>query len=310
MAKNTPGLKMITARALQKKKFAPVNHFVEGIIIEGLTLLGGKPKVGKSRMAADIALACATGGKALTDIQCEKMTVIYCALEDNERRLKATLAQFMGKNNDWPSGLKIVTDMRRLDLGGIDDLRASIEEHEAELVIIDVLQKVRAPRKRNEDPYAADYAAMSGLHKLAKEKRIAVLVVHHLRKGEADDPMDMLSGTLGLTAVPDTLLVLKRADGGVTLHGRSRDLKDEIELAMELNRLNGRWKILGKVDEVRRSDERKEILRVLHEADEPMTPTAIAQAIGKPNVNVRVLLLRMGRAGEVRKTKRGMYVYA
>ena len=54
-----------TAADLQKKKFAPINWVVPGIVVEGLTLLAGKPKRGKSWFALNLALAVAQGGTTL-----------------------------------------------------------------------------------------------------------------------------------------------------------------------------------------------------------------------------------------------------
>lgn len=58
----------------------------------------------------------------------------------------------------------------------------------------DALAKVRDPRKKDQGLYDADYAAMAGL-----KFGIAIVVVHHLRKMDADDPLDQISGTTGLT---------------------------------------------------------------------------------------------------------------
>jgi hypothetical protein len=43
-----------------------------------------------------------------------------------------------------------------------------------------------------------ELAAIAGLHKLAHARGIAIVVIHHVRKMEADDPFDMVSGTNGL----------------------------------------------------------------------------------------------------------------
>ena len=70
---------------------------------------------------------------------------------------------------------------------------------EARLIIVDTLAIVRPPKGRNQDSYAADYDALSPLQRFASEHRIAVVVVTHVRKAEAEDPLEMISGTNGLT---------------------------------------------------------------------------------------------------------------
>ena len=176
------------------------------------------------------------------------------------------------------------------------------------LIIVDTLAKVRAVKKANEDPYAADYAAVTGLKAIADECGVAVVLVHHVRKMEADDPIDTVSGTTGLTGAVDSILVLNRTSQGVTLYGRGRDI-EEIDKAAEFNRNTCRWTIKGDAEEVHRTDERTVILEALADNQEPMTPAEIADAKGLPRNNVKQLLFKMSKAGEVLKEKRGRYVH-
>jgi hypothetical protein len=143
------------------------------------------------------------------------------------------------------------------------------------------------------------------LQKLAGEYGIAILVVHHLRKMHGDDPLDKVSGTTGLTGSVDTVLVLDRSSHGTTLYGRGREMED-IDIALELE--NGLWRILGDSDEVRISSERKAIIELLQNEDEPMGPKAIADALSQPQDNIRQLLTSMTTDGEVKKLERGKYI--
>ena len=68
---------------------------IQQILPEGLTLLAGKPKRGKSWLALDIALAIASGGTVLGR-RCDPGPVLYLALEDNPRRLKKRLELIAG----------------------------------------------------------------------------------------------------------------------------------------------------------------------------------------------------------------------
>jgi Xaa-Pro aminopeptidase len=133
-----------------------------------------------------------------------------------------------------------------------------------------------------------------------------VLVLHHTRKGGADDPLEALSGSNGLSACADTTLVLDRTSAGITLYVRGRDV-DEKETALNFDA--GRWTILGEAAAVRRSDERTQILTVLRDAVEPMSPAEIGDAIGMARNNTKQFLFQMARAGEVRKIGRGRYIH-
>jgi hypothetical protein len=123
----------------------------------------------------------------------------------------------------------------------------------------------------------------------------------------ADDPFDTVSGSTGLTGAADTVLVLARdPQGGTTLYGRGRDI-EEIETAVKFDKVDGSWTILGAASEVRRSDERSEILRALRQAKEAMTPREIADVTGQSYDSVRQTLTRMWKADEVQRESRGRY---
>jgi hypothetical protein len=112
---------------------------------------------------------------------------------------------------------------------------------------------------------------------------------------------------MGIQAAADTLLVLKKDSDGVVLHGRGKDLADEIEKAMIFDRETCRWKVLGPVDEVRLSDERRAIINVLRQVRKPMGPSGIAEVLGKPSGSVRKMLMEMCSAGQIQKASRGLY---
>ena len=208
--KQTSGmLQTFTASELQQMEFPPLDFFVEGIITEGLTLLAGKPKMGKSWMALDLAMSVATGNDALGEKPCKQGPALYCALEDNQRRLQRRMRQIYGDQSNWPKDFHFTTQMNRLDDGGLDKLENWIIEHQPKLVIIDTLVCIR-PKDRGNSGYDTDYAALSPLQELAGRYGIAIIVVHHLRKMKSDDPLDMVSGTTGLTGAVDSIFVLHR----------------------------------------------------------------------------------------------------
>ena len=92
---------------------------------------------------------------------------------------------------------------------------------------------VRMPNRKDQNSYDADYTAVKDLRDLAAEYGVAIVLVHHLRKAEADDPFDTISGTLGLTVAPDTIMIIFREGNGVLIEARGRDVED-IKKAVEL----------------------------------------------------------------------------
>src|SRR5262249_11215399 len=90
-----------TVKFLRRKGFNPMFYVIPGLIPEGLTILAGKPKIGKSWMALDIASGLAGGYYILGNIKLEQADVLYCALEDNERRLQNRLLKILEDKIEW-----------------------------------------------------------------------------------------------------------------------------------------------------------------------------------------------------------------
>jgi RecA-family ATPase len=296
------------SKELRLMAFDPIKSVVPDIIVEGLTLLAGKPKIGKSWLLLHAAIAVARNGFTLGDLHCKEGDVLYCALEDNRRRLKSRMTKLLGVTQEWPERLFYRCQMRRLAEGGLDTIRDWIKSvPDPRLIIIDTLAMVRAPKKHDDSNYISDYNSVLELRKLASEHGIAIVVVHHLRKADADDAFDTISGTLGLTGAPDTILVLKRDSGGnIILHGKGRDLI-EIEKAMVFDRESCLWRIVGDAAAVQRSNERKTVLDAIEEAGEPIGPNDIAAATGMKPVNVRYLLSKLLGDGMIEKAGYGKY---
>lgn len=299
----------IDAQTLLGMEFAPIKYVIPGYIAEGLTLLGGRPKLGKSWLALDWVVAVASGGPSL-GAKCDQGDAFYLALEDNQRRLqdrlKVVLPRLKSQRPDL-SRLSLLTEAPKIGEGLIEVLdawRNRVED--PRLIVVDTLAMVRPPKGRNQDSYAADYAALSPLQQYASAHRLAVVVVTHVRKMEASDPLEMISGTNGLTGAADSIMVLDRAADGPKLYGRGRDV-EEVEKALRFD--GGKWSVLGNVDDVKRSDERKKIIEALGNYGAKLSPKDIAEHTGMKVNSVNHLLLKMVKAGEIVKDGYGTYSY-
>lgn len=309
--RSSKGITIHSAHDLRRKVFEPIRYIVPGYIAEGCTLLAGRPKLGKSWLVLEMGLAVAKGEACLGGILCEQGDVLYLALEDNERRLQKRIDKVLGPLHEWPESFHYATEWSRANEGGLEAIRNWIEQAgNPRLIIVDVLAMFKPARGNKENMYEADYHAIKGLQALASEYRVAIIVVHHTRKGGSDgDPFEKVSGTLGLSGAADTTVVLDRDSNGATIYGRGRDI-EEIESAVEFNKGNCRWFVLGQAAEVRRTDERSVILNTLITADEPMSPGDIADALGQPRNNIKQMLFKMTKAGEVLKVSgRGRYIH-
>jgi hypothetical protein len=301
---------VITASDLRVKTFAPVRYVVPGYIPEGVTVFAGKPKIGKSWLLYDVCIGCAADRFVLGAIKPTQGDVLYLALEDSQRRLKQRLEKLCPQESS-PARLTLATEWRRADEGGIQDIGDWCDgASNPVLVVIDTLERIRPPAKPGPSAYATDYAAIAALHKLAHERSIAIVVIHHVRKMEADDPFDMVSGTNGLTGAADTILIIKRQAGNVTLYARGRDIEEQ-ETACQFNKASCRWTFLGEANEVHGSGQRSAIVDAIRTAgEEGMHISEIMAAIRRTDRNaVDQLLFKMHRDGDLVRIKRATYAH-
>jgi hypothetical protein len=308
---NGPRSRTFTAAALQTMEFPPLTYLLPGLIPEGLCLLVSRPKLGKSWLVLDIAAATAAGRFVLGDLKPASGEVLYLALEDGKRRLQRRMDRLLPTfSGTWPEGVTFATEWARSDQGGLagieDWINGTIEKGKhPRLVIVDTLAQFRK-LATGKQIYLEDYTAISELQKLASKYNLAIIVVHHDRKGGADDVFDTVSGSLGLTGAADTIAVIKRQSGSVTLHIRGRDV-EEAEKAIQFNKDTCRWTMLGEASEVRRSDQRAKVLAVIGGATDGMSPTDLADELGITSTNAKQLLRRMANDGEIQKRGRGRY---
>ena len=272
--------------------------------------MGGRPKIGKSWMALDLCIGIASSRPVLGDIEPLFGNVLYCALEDTYRRLKQRTTKLLSPiTEDWPEQLALATEWSRLDAGGAEDIERWCDSvPNPKLCVLDTLAGIRPSRNSSDTLYEGDYRALANIHRLANERGFAILVLTHTRKMDADDPIDTISGSLGLTGCADTILVLNRTGQGTTLNVRGRDV-EENEHAVSFSAETCRWTVLGDAQEVHRSETRSAILSVLKEASDLMTPKQIENATDIPLNNINQRLHKMYESGEVAKPQRGLYAH-
>jgi hypothetical protein len=283
---------------------------VGGILPEGLSILAGKPKLGKSWLALLLAIAVATAGVALGKIKVEAGEVLYLALEDTKRRLKNRLEKLLGRQDAAaPKRLTLARDWPRADRGGLAALEKWLSEHKkARLVVVDTWAKFRPVHLVRGNEYERDYQDGGELKAVADRYGVAILVLHHCRKMGAVDPLEEVSGTLGLTGVADAVLVLRRERGqhDAALCVTGRDVEEQ-ELALRWDGEFCLWEIVGEAEEYRMSKERAEVLQILREAGRPLKPSEAAPLLGKQVPATRKLLWTMEQAGQLRSID-GAYV--
>lgn len=308
--RKAPALTSYTARELKTMKLPPLQWVVADLIGIGLWLLAAPPKTGKSFMVLRLLLALATGGLAFGKIRVTRTPVLYLALEDNKRRLRSRLSMMdLGLGEDvWPETFYFINDAPTVEAGLAKAIEAWLDEHpDVRVVVIDTLARVRGARDRGDDMYTSDSRFMSHLQRIALERDICILLVHHTRKQPGEDQFETISGSHGITGPVDGMLVLQRVRGeaDATLHITGRDVEDK-KLALRFDSDDGSWTVLGDARHYALSSERRAIIEHLT-ATPGLTPKELADAAGLKHGSVKHLLIRMRDEALLRSDDRGRY---
>ena len=222
----------VDGETLMNTPLPPIRFAVSTLLPQGLSILAGAPKVGKSWLALQICLAVAKG-ESLWSLPATKCSALYLCLEDSFARIQSRLFDI---GDDAPACIHFVILADGIGTGLEEKIESFLSAHpDTALIVIDTLQKVRS--LTNDNAYAADYHDVGLLKAIADKHGITVLLIHHLRKQGDDDPMNMVSGTTGITDAVDNSFVLKetkRGSGRATLYCTGRDIEyREIELAQD-----------------------------------------------------------------------------
>ena len=274
-------LDTIDADTLLRHPYEPLSFVVEDLLPQGLHLLAGAPKIGKSWLALWLCLQVAQGEPVWNFIT-QPCEVLYLCLEDSFQRIQSRLFDL---TESAPPTLHFAVMSEQLHSGLLEQIEQFLKERpNTGLVVIDTLQRIRSAGNEA-NPYASDYRDVGVLKALADQYCIAILLIHHLRKLNDDDPINMISGTTGLSGATDSNFVLrknKRRDYTATLYCTGRDIAYR-ELSLEFDGESHIWRLLANsCEQDEQSDGRLTILllNLLREQGEFIgTPTELSEKI-------------------------------
>ena len=284
---------------------------IPGLMPEGLTILAGRPKIGKSWLALQICYAVAAGGVALGE-RVEQGSTLYLALEDPPRRLADRM-----KKQGWQIGLDadfMVLDpfsQRIGDLvnGGGERLARQMEQRNYRFVVIDTLSRALFGDQSDVESMTR---ALTPIHGMANTLHAAVVLVDHHRKPGALVNADAVGDILGSTAkgaMADSVwgLYRERGKAGAKLAITGREVAERT-LALEMDWVTGVWQCEGDAHELELTDRRQEILDALEELA-PASAGDVADAVGQPKSNTHNRLQDLVSAGLISRRKDGRNVF-
>ena len=233
-------LNTINGAALMSQPLRPPDFVVDSLLSQGLHILAGSPKVGKSWLVLWLAVMVAKG-EPVWDMATRQGHTLYLCLEDSVLRIQNRLFEI---TEDAPESVHFCTECAPIGQGLEEQIETFSMEHPGTvLVIIDTLQMVRPI---HDATYANDYRDMSVLKRLADRLGLAILLIHHLRKEKAEDVFHRISGTTAISGAVDsnfTLVEKRRGSGRAKLTCIGRDIEYR-ELELERNADNV-WELLS-----------------------------------------------------------------
>lgn len=240
MKPNISQLRTVDGETLMSQPLRPPDFVVSGLLSQGLHILAGSPKVGKSWLALWLAVTVAKG-QPVWGMNTRQGTTLYLCLEDSVLRIQNRLFEI---TENAPPSVHFCTECAPIGQGLEEQIKTFSAEHPGTvLVIIDTLQMVRPI---HDATYANDYRDLSVLKRLADKHGIAILLIHHLRKEKAEDVFHRISGTTAISGVVDssfTLVEERRGSNRAKLSCVGRDIEYR-ELELERNADNV-WELLS-----------------------------------------------------------------
>jgi hypothetical protein len=284
-----------------RKKYAQPPWIIEDILPAGTTIIHGPPKSKKTWTALGMAYAVAQGGYSLGQFKALRGEALYINLEMAEDLVHERL-KVMFPTEAPPKGVIFAHSWPRVGQGFEEELDSYLKHRPyTRLIVIDTLVRVRpADRRRSGQVYEEDASFLQPITDFCEGRGVAVLIVHHSRKGASRGAVEGASGSHGLTGSVDNVMALSldektKARAKLEVAGRRIRRDDEIHLRWDATL--GQWSMIDKPAAI--SDERMEVLDILRATSYGVGAADIASALGRDRQSTTRLLSDMLRAGQV-----------
>jgi biotin operon repressor len=304
--RNHPGL--FRATDILKESIPPLKWLIPGMLsAEGVTYFIGRPKLGKTNTALNIAVDIAEGKMALGSIPLEgPKGVLYCLLEgDRHRRRVHRILKDILQGRKCPDNLHIfTTETFPLMPGAIAKLDEILSEYNSiRLVIIDRFIQIR--QQENQVNYHKDMADVQQIRNIAEKFNCAFLLLDHPRKLESANWIDLVSGSYGIAGTADNLLFLDRVEGSTQakIKVQGRDVEENVFLT-SFDRETKRLTVTGRGY---LPDGLQEVQNVLISSPVPLSIKEIAGKLEIDPDAAKKRIKRLEDKGKVIKVDRGQY---
>ena len=246
-------IQLIDAETLYYKPLEHPKMLIDGVLSDGLAIMAGDSKIGKSWMVLWMCLQISKG-EPVWGLPTRKTDVVYLALEDREWRVQQRMQDL---TDTPPDNLHFGFSCGQLGAELESQIEDVLKDYPSTgLLFIDTLQMVRDNVSAKVNAYAQDYKDLSSLKKIADNHGICIFVVHHTRKErDGGNIFNDMTGSTGIMGVADTGMILRKEErfgDNATLCITGRDVEEK-KLKMQMRGV--KWEI---TEELSADDLRKE----------------------------------------------------
>lgn len=235
-----------TVKELLKTEFPELDWIIPSLMPEGVTILAGRPKAGKSMLAMQIAQAVGSGNIVLNQ-RVSQGKVLYIAMEDSNRRFRDRLIK---QGWDINADVEIRTGWKRFRNSGMDDLRKELKETDYRFCVLDTIYKLLSGNKRERDSEMEP--VMSELFELSQKYVAGLLILDHSNKAAALNGIGGESSIMGDTSkagVADTIWTMLKTSKGMQLEIIGREVEQQTTL-LRMDRRTQCWQLLEKKEQI------------------------------------------------------------
>jgi hypothetical protein len=290
---------LISGAVLDAMEIPPTKWLVQDVIPEGLGLIIGKPKGGKSWLGINFAVDVAKGNLFLGRLETEPSGVIYLCLEDSLSRIQQRARG--AAQGTIPGNIHFALEWGRFDQIslGLETLEKQLDAiPDCRLVIIDVWQMIRGRKKSGADDYEADYGDLAPLRNLALSRGLSLMLIHHSRKEISEEEVDNVLGSTAIAGCADFIVSISKVQqtsqgkqGQITVRGR--DLEEDFGAVCLL--ADCRWSYVRTIVEDKRSTTENSLLAVL--TNDGQSLTKISEISDVKYTTAQSAMARLVKAG-------------
>lgn len=245
------------------------NYLIESLILRnGLTVLGGPPKTGKTTLMMQLLYCITTHqnflGQRIIHNEDEPIKALYLTNEESESILFSRLQQVFG-DDEGIEKVELAAGVKYRYMNGLLDIIEAEAEEGYNLFIIDNFRSFGVDSGIEKDFSGEKLAErLSWMKEMCEELKITIILLHHTRKrgnNKIVNQSDELAGGGAISSVADSILMLSRVANSekIKLIANTRRAKNQ-SLLLTLNSTPLRFKFED-LHQSERDAERQEYLK-------------------------------------------------